>query len=295
MQTDSHFMIGVTHDGDGMPCQDYARSLVVDGAAFAIVSDGCSTGGETDNGSRIVANAAARALRQHWQVVRNPFAEGTVERISLEQRIVMGSSREMQDLVQADLYATSLYAYYTTAGGVIHILGDGVVAWEDANGVLTMVRFDWLKPDVSRPPAPFYPAYYADGYKDFTAYYNDDRVTPYLIAETWVWKPGDPVAVKTDTTSYTVPQGINGPVLILPPHLRKIVVFTDGVTQVQNIEWHDAVRQLVAFKNTNGAFATRRMRRFYNDAKKLGRGALDDLSYAVILNDDPAPQTEEEA
>lgn len=287
MKTDSHFMLGSLHEGDGMPCQDYARSMVVDGAAFAIVSDGCSTGGgETDNGSRIVTHAAAQSLRRHWATIGNPHAGGTVQQIALEQRIVMSSGRILLGLTQADLFATSLYAYYTVNGGFAHIQGDGVVCWvRQEDGTLVMVRFEWLRPDESHAPAPFYPIYYEDDYKTFRDYYGGDPNRVVLRSETWEWHPDSAEPVLVDTKDYTLSEGIDGPVLMLAPGLSCVAVFTDGVTQVEGLDWKDAARQLLAFKTTAGVFVKRRMGRFYRQAKKLGRGAMDDLSGAVILDD----------
>jgi len=54
------------------------------------------------------------------------------------------------------------------------------------------------------------------------------------------------------------------------------------VTQIDGVDWKDAVVQFLAFKNTAGEFAKRRMIRGIKDANKKGRGPFDDISYAVI-------------
>lgn len=291
MKTDSYFTMGGVHITDCMPCQDYATDCVLGEAALAIVSDGCSTGGgQTDNGSRIVVRAALRALTKHWRTIGDPLAGDAAQGIALEQLIVMGGSKDLLSLTQADLYATSLYAYYTKSGGLVHVLGDGAVAWEDEDGTLTLVRFEWLKPDDTRPPAPFYPVYYEDNYKAFLDYYGGDLNGKFLRAEIWVFTPGSAEPKLVETRDYTLAESIVGPKLILPANLRLVAVFTDGVTQIEGIEWKSAARQLLAFKGTTGVFAKRRMSRFCRDAKKVGRGPLDDLSYAVIYCDD---ETEE--
>ena len=66
LHTDHYFHIGDTHLTAGKPCQDYAISSVDNNAAFAVVSDGCSTGGDTDIGSRIIALSTITALREYW-------------------------------------------------------------------------------------------------------------------------------------------------------------------------------------------------------------------------------------
>lgn len=289
MEADSHSIIGDTHINDNMPCQDYVRSLVLPGAAFAIASDGCSDGGQTDNGSRIIAHATAQSLRQHWTTVGDPFAPGTVPQIALEQRITMNSARATLGLEHSDMLATSLYAYYTPGGGIAHIQGDGVIAWVTKDRSLVMDRFDWL-PSGDRPPAPFYPAYYEDNCESFARYYGGDLNGTFLRSETWVRSAGSTEFSQEAATEYTLSEGIRGPVLRLPPDLLYVGVFTDGVMQVEHIDWKDVVEQLLAFKTTTGAFATRRMNRFNKEARRLGHGPLDDLSYAVIRTDD---ETEE--
>ncbi len=66
--TDHHFIIGHGHLADGKPCQDYTLSGLVGGGAYAVVSDGCSSAGQTDIGSRIIAittgNAIIEAIEQ---------------------------------------------------------------------------------------------------------------------------------------------------------------------------------------------------------------------------------------
>lgn len=65
-KTNHAFHIGAQHLSLGKPCQDYAVSgSINDTTAYAIVSDGCSSGGETDIGARIVALATKRALEEN--------------------------------------------------------------------------------------------------------------------------------------------------------------------------------------------------------------------------------------
>ena len=61
--TDSVFAIGASHVATGKACQDYTLSRASDTYAYAIVSDGCSSGGMTDVGARVLALATATAIR----------------------------------------------------------------------------------------------------------------------------------------------------------------------------------------------------------------------------------------
>ena len=62
---DDYFHIGQMHLGSGKPCQDYSFSGIIDEGAFAIVSDGCSTGRHTDVGARIIVLSTVNAI-QRW-------------------------------------------------------------------------------------------------------------------------------------------------------------------------------------------------------------------------------------
>jgi hypothetical protein len=71
--------------------------------------------------------------------------------------------------------------------------------------------------------------------------------------------------------------------------IEYIAVFSDGVTQIENLGWQKAVSQLLAFKTTAGEFATRRLIRAVKDAEQLGKGPIDDIAYAVIKIPEPQP------
>ena len=64
--------------------------------------------------------------------------------------------------------------------------------------------------------------------------------------------------------------------------LEFLAVFSDGVTQIDGLDWKDAVVQLLAFKTTEGEFAKRRMIRLIKDAQAKGKGPVDDIAYAVV-------------
>ncbi|MDO8754959.1 MAG: hypothetical protein Q7J80_13765, partial [Anaerolineales bacterium] len=63
--------------------------------------------------------------------------------------------------------------------------------------------------------------------------------------------------------------------------LEFVAVFSDGATQVDELDWKDVVVQSMAFKTAEGEFAKRRMSRLIQDSQKTGRGPIDDISYAV--------------
>ena len=154
LHTDDYFRIGATHLKTGKPCQDYAFSEVYNGAVFAGISDGCSSGRNTDVGSRILLLGTAALVKEHWTRVREITEECCVpDEITLRQKVILAATRETLDLTTEDMLSTCLYIYVANNYGFVHIQGDGVVAMKDRSGRIVMRKYEW------RNNTPFYPAY----------------------------------------------------------------------------------------------------------------------------------------
>lgn len=240
---------------------------------LAVVSDGCSTGERTDIGSRIIALTTAKAVRGHCEI----GDQFTSEQISLLRRDGIKQASFNLGLNFRDLLATCVYAYVSPEGGLIHVEGDGVFALKLSNGEIWLFRFDWAD------NKPFYPVYH-DGKQSFIAEFGGDLNLPRLTKKSGKYSNGvfSPLADE----EITLGAGIRGVTEKIPQlgrvDLEYIGIFTDGVTQVENIPWYEAVYQLLAFKTSGGEFAKRRMNRMVSDSKKLGKGPVDDISCAVI-------------
>lgn len=250
---DCSFHIGAQHLRTGTCCQDYAVAGALSDRAYVVVSDGCSSGGRTDVGARLVGLAAARALRErydidplHYVLAARPF-----------------------DLELNDLLATCLTISVTPEETIIRVQGDGVVAIAKPNGALCMIRMDWAQ------NMPCYPAYADDGYVKFIAAQGGTEAMAFRI--------------ETDTDNVstvhrdTVAKNLDGHTITVCHPVAAVAVFSDGVTQVDGIPWQDAVRNLMAFKSVEGDFVKRRMNRFLRDAEKIGRGPIDDIAMAAIV------------
>ena len=139
-----------------------------------------------------------------------------------------------------------------------------------------MFKFEW---DDNRP---FYPSYQEiDG---FVLAHGGDLNSLRLNRECWVQMESNSFCY--GNVGYTLREGIEG-VTIGITHktlqtLKFIAVFSDGITQIDGIDWKDAVVMALSFKNTKGEFAKRRMIRTIKDTQKTGKGPLDDIAYAVI-------------
>jgi hypothetical protein len=294
--TDHFFHIGHTHYQSGKPCQDYATSACERGSsmrgedrAIAVVADGCSTGGQTDVGSRALALGTLKSLREQAIRPEQTLAD-FLGYVRWRQKVCAEGVQYGLGLKHQDLLSTCVFACITPHRGFVQVLGDGVVAWKRKNGTVEMVRFEWAK------NAPFYAAYKwkLNGLEDFVAFHGGDPNAPAVTATHAVVHPNG-IAYFDDLTK-TLHQGTSGELSWQWDHeflsdIDCVAVFTDGVTQIDNVSWEKAVVQLLSFKSTAGEFAKRRMMAEIRNTQKVGKGPLDDISYSVIhiLRDEDLP------
>lgn len=279
LYADHYFHIGDVHLTAGKPCQDYAISDVGNGAIFAIVSDGCSKGRHTDIGSRLIALSTMTALKEHWMKFHSPFGENTTKEIGLHQKLRLSAAREILGLKPEDLFATSVYAYITAQGGFVQIQGDGIVALKYQEGNIITSRFEWLE------NAPFYPVYEDEALKNFILLQGNDLEALRLNEEKWEQKNG--AWQKLEERKFSLSQGIQGVTLeisqeMLENNLEFIAVFSDGLNQIQGVDWKDALANFTGFKGRAGEFAKRRMISGIRDYKANGHKLYDDLAFAVV-------------
>ncbi len=288
--TDHHFHIGQAHLNGGKPCQDYAFSKAQEGLAYAIVSDGCSTGGDTDFGARLITRAAASTIHDHWAARKYILGETVTQNISLRQHVLFSGARDILRLEFKDLLATCMYAYITPKGGIVHLVGDGAIAIKYRSGKVKLFRYDWAN------NTPLYPAYREDSFESFIKAHSGDIKSNVLTEEIWIATP-DYGLIPFATQEYTLDTALQGSTLFFTPEdlsteIDFIAIFSDGATQVDKMVWKDAVSQLIAFKNTAGGFAKRRMKKFVKESHKIGRGPIDDIAYAVVRIEEENATTE---
>ncbi len=196
------------------------------------------------------------------------------------------AGKPCQDFAIARADEKSAYAIVSDATEHIlaaHVQGDGVVALKYRTGLLKMWRYEWAS------NAPWYPIYTnQDSAQYIDSIHNGDAsAAQSRITEVWSPSHGLPETTTIQSLSNVLVSAIGGrPELSENAYdLDFAAVFTDGVTQIENVPWTDAVANLLAFKTTTGEFAKRRMIREIHDAEKIGKGPLDDIAYAVIAFD----------
>ncbi len=275
LHTDHTFRIGTHHQHQGLPCQDYARSGTLDtGGSYAIVSDGCSSGGNTDIGARLITLSMEQALRDGFG--------GSLELITQRMHGYLGATQRLLAVKDRDLLATLLTAVVHPSGvACVSLLGDGVIAYADDDvGDIFALKVEWAD------NMPFYPAYHGTLRDQFCAHHRENAAA--VTVEEWRITP-TPYQYKNRTRTYSAFSGMDG---IIWCHdatrgpendgHRSIGLFSDGVLQVDGYSWQEVVGALMTFKQARGSFARRRMNRFLLDAKKRGTGPFDDIAMAVI-------------
>lgn len=283
-ETDQFFHIGQSHLKTGKPCQDYSLTVNRDGMAFAVVSDGCSSGRYTDVGSRVLSFATAKGVLQHWGV-KDPINESTHLSVDVNQNLILDSSKSLLGVRTDDLQATCVYAYVTENGGYVSVSGDGVVVFVYKSGRRVAYNIIWPE---SRP---FYPAYRQEStLSSFIEKSGGDLDSAFVVQEKYTqeidedWQRCEPEEV-------SLRDGIKG--VIFPvefgqeDELEYVALFSDGVTQfldseMGEVSWPSVIGKFLDFKQTRGEFLKRRMNKQLLMYQKEGVSFRDDVSAAVI-------------
>ncbi len=287
---DHHFVIGHTHLGNGMPCQDYATSgLKDDKYAYAIVSDGCSTGGQTDVGSRILAHSFAKLFRRYFATHTESFAN-MPSHIDTGGSYLASSTMDSLGLSINDMLATVVYAVITPDFTLTSIIGDGVVVFGYDDGSLEMQCVDWDQ------NAPYYIAYsmaddtqqHQNNLRNFQDFHKDN-LSPITFQHYNMSNMSD-TEVEPNIQKFTQDSHNYLRTLFIGNRedgrkINFIAVFSDGVTQVDGMNWKEVVIALLKIKG-KGSFAKRRMIAFHKESMRNNkRGPLDDIAYAIIRID----------
>ncbi|MFA6006969.1 MAG: protein phosphatase 2C domain-containing protein [Candidatus Paceibacterota bacterium] len=284
VHADSFFSIGRAHVMNGKPCQDYAMTEVSgDGKfAFAVVSDGCSSGRNTDIGSRLLVLATAQTVREYWDSGEDVTLFSTIDALAKRQARLR-EARLLLGLVQDDMLATSMFACVSPYCGLVRVQGDGVVALKYRDGSIAMTRYEWPG------NAPFYPAREEEDMEVFLQSHGGDAQAKVVRACSWTMDPTG-VLARVSNELLSIDAGIRGfqTFFSVADEIEFVAIFSDGVAQVSNIDWKDAVRSFLDFKTTIGPFAKKRMNAGIKESTAVGKGPIDDISYAVIhiINDE---------
>lgn len=271
LHADSAFVTGRAHQDSARPCQDYALAGAGAGAAgplaWAIVSDGCSTGGHTDIGARLWSHAAERVLSS---------ANGLPHSLStLEASLQQHAAPLLQPFAAEDAYATLGLACSNGVQARAALFGDGLVAAQLRDGGL----YSWeLQYQLN---APRYLAYSA-----VDAHFERWQS---MVGDSWLQvriEHRDANGMLQQHHTEVLPAGSH-PGLWLGwdniSELQALVVCTDGVASVPGRSSQDTLRELLEIKNATGQFMQRRLGAMARSWRKgQAQAPVDDLAVAVL-------------
>lgn len=276
--SDSTFHIGQLHKVHVTPCQDYADSKIIenDGRFILALSDGCSTAGKTDFGSR------------YW--VRRFIANAQKE-IQRDVPIVTAQDLELLALEPRDLFATLITVQRYKNFVEAQVFGDGVVVFRYEDGSLLIESFAW------NDNTPFYPFYSAELGKSLGLLarfeqFHSKALFPLTRTTVKVSANGQVVTSRYECDMTEALKGISVLIELCTSELQlvSVTIFSDGVHQfVQkenetlSYDYIDLVKQCTDFKSLQGDFLKRRVRKVLANMEKQGYYPYDDFSAVSLL------------
>jgi hypothetical protein len=133
--------------------------------------------------------------------------------------------------------------------------------------------------------APYYPAY-AVRPTDFINFHGGDINANRMTKQSWLYKSTSGSFEDLGVEDITLGNGMRGVTVTISKEelaeIEFVAIYTDGITQIDGLEWRKAVCESLAFKSSEGEFVKRRMNRMVKDVQGSGKGPMDDLSAAVI-------------
>lgn len=255
--------VGHAHSAKGEVGQDYALSgSARSDVSYAVVSDGCSSGGRTDVGARLLGlfmrEYASSCSARLFPSESYDDLTGHLRSFCRRQQVDLRLERD-------DLFATALMVRADPCVTRVWVLGDGVVAARFRSGNGRLWKFEWSN------NAPLYPAY-----EELELSQLAGQGAQLVITD-----------ADGNRSSHGVGEHHDACVLdFRTSELLDVAVFTDGVSQVrrgfEEASWSLVVGELMAFRNTRGVFAKRRLMSYLSKLRSEGYRPEDDLSMAVV-------------
>ena len=261
MNSDKFFCIGSSHT----ICEDYALSGKNGDTPYAIISDGCSSSMNTDFGARLLAIAASHYI----DLFSKPNFNDALINTAIDNARSIG-------LPSTTLDATLLTASVVNDNVMVKAYGDGFIAAVYDN-FIQLYQIEYPS------GAPFYLNYlrYPERLKLLD---RTHIVKEYIINDE-----------RSDIVSTSESQDL-GTTLQFPiaPSLRAVAVMSDGIGSFsarklestykidEELSPAIVVARMLNFKNYNGVFVERRMKRFKHDIQVDNWNHYDDVSIGAI-------------
>ncbi len=289
MNSDSAFIIGATHE----VCQDFAVAgggsvihhggdTASSGGPYVIVSDGCSSSPDTDTGARLLVKAAQGLMRSSEQLPADCL-QGIHEeaaRLALARADLIGLCPQAVD-------ATLLTAHLCNGTAIIACSGDGVVVLQSRTGLTDVYSISYTS------GYPLYPSYAHQPERlrliEGGGSSNAKEVKHFRVgSDGKSWRLQDSLISDSRVEIFTrqIQECQLAAVLSDGIHSFFTARKTETTKRVEAIPMWEALKELVSFKSTHGAFVKRRLKRFKGHCQLKGWRHLDDLAVGVIYMGD---------
>lgn len=283
MHSDSAVIPGTRHARVGESAQDYAIHRDMIGVSWGIASDGCSSGGRTDLGSRLWALALddlwrERAASLGWMA----GMKNSDDRLQMLQGIAPVLPR---GAVENDLQATLVMAVGTPDEAFGFIAGDGALLALYANGQVELVEHRFTE------NMPAYPMYLmnADVANRFIEW-SRRALQMLKVHRTRFDRSGqildsDVQTIFIDDTLHFACQRYDFSRALAAPKERALIglfAVTDGIFSRPRTKLADTVTDMSTFHSLTGSFLRRRVGWLSGQWASQRTLPQDDLSVAGV-------------
>lgn len=300
--TDSYIEIGSAHN----ICEDYSLNGIINGEMpYIIVCDGCSSSKMTDFGARILAHACKTALYERY---------GSIKELL---QILNHDKDDIGNLLRTEIYlktinvartavanfglpytvcdATLLYAFIYDKKLYVTAYGDGNIIINRKHNIDNKST-TWINLKYESN-APFYISYGMDMARE-NGYLQDERFGKKTLkidtCHSYTAMPGPQI------DSREIPSSENFTLDMITGDIESITLSSDGMEsymhahkrlcvnpmptdeEIQSLKPYSIMQRMVGYKNYNGEFVKRRMKRMRQEVEAIQGEHYDDVSSATI-------------
>lgn len=255
------------------PCEDYATSVALPDRAFAIVSDGCSSAGRTDLGSRCWTLAAEKVLGEFG-------TDALADIDTLIDTLLAEAGSHLKHLELDDGLATLGLLACDKSVATAVLFGDGVVAQRTRDDLLRVWDVSYSQNAPRYLQYERFPWMLESWSKQFFS--NTVRV----IMSEYDIRSGTPELVKLETRHTPAPD-LRGVRIEIPNSARDsmgLFIMTDGATSFPHLQGGQAVLPLVQVPALPGRVVQTRLAALSRQwLLRPETGPRDDLAIGAIL------------
>lgn len=260
---DSFYTIGHGHK----VCQDYALSFnTYENNPAIVVCDGCSSAKNSEVGAAILAHTMKK-----WS--RTTSADNRSSAMMYCRDVVKNISAELE-LPSESFFSTVMYAEYEKGDGFyVDSFGDGVIIGIRKDGGITYTTREF------KSGAPFYMAYLFD--KETEKSYSQTFGTESIITTHTITEKGEDFNPFISNQFSIFRSWFS--TLFSESDYDAVILCTDGILSFQpELSTASIARNLTEFKNKNGQFIERRLKRFLSTMNETGFKHFDDIGVGGI-------------